>query len=110
LVSTRWVTANSVWVDYLGRWLPLAPGEVWISDTFTDPEHRGQDVSPAAGAALARALVGEGVRAQLAGVLPENPLGVRAYGQAGYLTVCTIGYIRIGRRRDFVRRRSATND
>jgi GNAT superfamily N-acetyltransferase len=111
LVSTRWVTAGSVYVDYLGRALPLAPGEVWISDTFTDPPYRGQDVSPAAGAALASALVEEGVHAQLAGVLPENPLGVRAYEQAGYRPVGTVGYIRIGRRRrEFVRRHSAKND
>jgi GNAT superfamily N-acetyltransferase len=106
LVSTRWVTAGSVYVDYLGRTVALRPGEVWISDTFTDPAYRGRDVSPAAGAALARWLVEEGVHAQLAGVLPENPLGVRAYEQAGYRPVGTIGYIRIVRwRREFVRRK-----
>jgi GNAT superfamily N-acetyltransferase len=106
LASTRWVTSGSVEIEYLGMRLALADEETWISDTFTDPEHRGRDVSPAAGAALARALAAEGITNQFAGVLPENPLGVRAYEQAGYRRVGTIGYVRLGRRRwDFMRRR-----
>jgi GNAT superfamily N-acetyltransferase len=105
LVSARWVASGSAEIEYLGRVLALAEGEVWISDTFTDPAYRGHDVSPAAGAALARALAAEGVVRQLGGVLPENPLGVRAYEQAGYRRVGTVGYLRIGPwRRDFVRR------
>jgi GNAT superfamily N-acetyltransferase len=105
LVSARWVASGSADIEYLGRVLALAECEVWISDTFTDPAYRGHDVSPAAGAALARALAAEGVVRQLGGVLPENPLGVRAYEQAGYRRVGTVGYLRIGPwRRDFVRR------
>jgi hypothetical protein len=105
LVSTRWVAHGSADIEYLGRTLTLGPGEVWISDTYTDPAARGHDVSPAAGAALARALGDEGIQRQLGGVHPENPLGLRAFEQAGYRRVGTIGYLRIGRhRRDFVRR------
>ena len=107
LVSTRWVTMHGAHIEYLDRTLGLEPGIAWISDTYTAPAWRGHDVSPAAGAALARALAAEGVERQLAGVYPENALGIRAYEQAGYRRVGTIGYVRLGPwRRDFVRRTS----
>jgi hypothetical protein len=107
LVSTRWIASGTAEIDYLGRELRLEPGVVWISDTYTDPRVRGHDVSPAAGAALSRALAAEGVERQLGGVHPENALGRRAFEQAGYRRVGTIGYIRLGRRRrDFVHRLS----
>ena len=105
LISTRWVARGSAEIEYLGRTLELDAGDVWIADTFTDPDHRGHDVSPAAGAALARALRSEGIERQLGGVLPENALGVRAYEQAGYRRAGAVGYVRFGRfRRDFLRR------
>lgn len=107
LISARWVTSGSAEIEYLGRTLRLRSREVWISDTYTDPHYRGHDVSPAAGAALAAALAEEGVERQFAAVLPDNPLGIRAFEQAGYRRIGRIGYIRVGRRRrDFVRRTS----
>ena len=105
LVSTRWVVRGRAEIEYLGRTLDLPPHTVWIADTYTGEPWRGQDVSPAAGAALAHALAAEGVERQLGGVHPENKLGIRAYEQAGYRRVGTIGYVRLGRwRRDYVRR------
>ena len=105
LVSTRWIATGTANVEYLGRVLALAPGEAWISETFTDPGYRGHAVSGAAGAALARALADEGIRVQLGGVFPENQLGLRAFEKAGYRPVGTIGYVRVGPwRRDFLRR------
>jgi RimJ/RimL family protein N-acetyltransferase len=105
LISTRWIATGTTNVEYLGRMLALAPREAWISETFTHAAYRGHAVSGAAGAALARALAGEGIRVQLAGVFPENQLGLRAFEKAGYRPVGTIGYVRVGPwRRDFLRR------
>ena len=93
IVSSRWIAGRRAYVEYLGTWLDLEPGEVFLSETFTVPALRGRGVSGAAGTRLAHALAGEGCRRILAGVLTENHAGKRAYEKAGYLRVGRIGYV-----------------
>jgi GNAT superfamily N-acetyltransferase len=96
IVSSRWIAEGRVFVTYLDRWLELEPGDVFLSETFTDPARRGHGVSGAAGTRLAHALAREGRRRILAGVLRENPAGVRAYEKAGYRPIGRIGYVGLG--------------
>jgi len=104
IVSSRWIAEQRAYVAYLDAWLDLEPDEVYLSETYTDPARRGHGVSGAAGTRLAAALATEGRRAIVAGVLQENPAGVRAYEKAGYRPIGRIGYVKLGPwRRDFRR-------
>lgn len=105
VVSSRWIAERRAHVAYLDMWLDLDPGDVYLSETFTDPALRGHGVSGAAGTRLAAALAAEGCRRILAGVLSENHAGTRAYEKAGYRRVGRIGYVGLGPwRRHFGRR------
>lgn len=96
IVSSRWIAERRAYVAYLDRWLDLEPDEVYLSETFTQPSHRGHGVSGAAGTRLAAALAAEGYRRILAGVLRENRAGRRAYEKAGYRRVGRIAYLGLG--------------
>lgn len=105
IVSSRWIAERRAHVAYLDMWLELERDEVYLSETYTDPSHRGHGVSGAAGTRLAHALAADGRRRILAGVLPENLAGRRAYEKAGYRGVGWLGYVGIGPlRRTFERR------
>jgi RimJ/RimL family protein N-acetyltransferase len=104
IVSSRWIAEQRAYVGYLDLWLELEPDEVFLSETYTEPSRRGRGVSGAAGTRLAHALAVEGRRRILAGVLPENRAGRRAYEKAGYVGGGRIGYVRLGPwRRTFTR-------
>ena len=96
IVSSRWISEGRAYIAYLDTWLDLAPDEVYLSETFTDPSRRGHGVSGAAGTRLAHALAGEGHRRILAGVLKENHAGTRAYEKAGYRRIGRIGSVGLG--------------
>jgi hypothetical protein len=105
LVSARWITSGEAEIEYLGSRLPLAPDEVFLSDTFTSPPYRGNSISAAAGTRLAHMLAGEGIRRIIGAVLPENRRAARAFDKAvGARPFGKIGYVAIGPlRRDFIR-------
>ena len=104
LVSTRWLATGTARLGYLGREVPLAPGDVHIYETYTEAGHRGRGISGIAGAIVPAVLAAEGAR-RIIGVLePENTMGIRANEKAGYRIVGKIGYVRLGPwQRDFGR-------
>jgi GNAT superfamily N-acetyltransferase len=104
LVSTRWLATGTAHIGYLTREVALAPGEVYIYETYTEPGHRGRGISGVAGAIVSAALAAEGVR-RIVGVLePENEQGLRANKKAGYRIVGRIGHVKLGPfRREFGR-------
>jgi hypothetical protein len=104
LVSARWIASGEAEIEYLGRRLPFAPDEVFLSDTFTSPSFRGNAISAAAGTRLAHVLAGEGIRRIIGAILPENRRAARAFDKAGARPFGKIGYVAIGPlRRDFIR-------
>jgi GNAT superfamily N-acetyltransferase len=108
IVSARWTAAGTAWVEYLGRRWLLEPGDVYLYETYTHPDVRGDAVSSAAGTRLARALAAEGWNRIVGGVVPENRPALRTASKTGYQRTGTMGYVRLGPwRRDFVRRSSA---
>ena len=102
LVSTRWLATGTARLGYLGREVALAPGDVHIHETYTEPGHRGRGISGISGAIVPAVLAAEGAR-RVVGVLePENTMGIRANEKAGYRIVGRIGYLKLGPwRRDF---------
>ena len=104
LVSTRWLATGTARLGYLGREVPLAPGDVYIYETYTEPGHRGRGISAIAGAIVPATLAAEGARRMVGVLEPENTRGIRANEKAGYRIVGKIGYVRMGPwRRDFGR-------
>ena len=105
LASARWLATGSPHVEYLDLALPLAPGDVYHYDTFTDPSLRRRGISAASQARLFSVLREEGFRRAVRAVLPENRAGMRDAERAGYRPTGRIGYVGVGRwRRPFVRR------
>jgi hypothetical protein len=102
LVSVRWFSSGTAWIEYLDRRVPLRPGELYLYDLYTAPDVRGRSVSRASAAGWQDAFAAEGVRRLVGTVLPENRPVLRATEKAGWRVVGKLGYVRIGPwRRDF---------
>jgi GNAT superfamily N-acetyltransferase len=107
VVATCWVASGELWSEYLGRRVPLAPGEACTYETLTTPSARGLNIGPALRGWVARDLHDRGYRRLLATVLAENAPAIRLVEKLGYRRVGTIGYAALGGwRRDFVRVRA----
>jgi GNAT superfamily N-acetyltransferase len=104
LVAVRWIATGAPHVEYLDLRLDLGEREVYEYDTFTDPGARRRGISAASEARLFETLRGEGYRASIRAVLPENRAAVGDAERAGYRPAGRIGYVRLGRwRRPFAR-------
>ena len=107
LVAVRWVATGAPLVEYLGIRLPLAAGEVYHYDTFTDPTLRRRGISAATQGQLFRVLRGEGYVRAVRAVLPENRAAVRDAAATGFEACGKMGFVQLGRRRrEFIRRRT----
>lgn len=105
IVSARWIAAGKGRVEYLDASLSLAEGEVYLYESFTRPDRRGESISPALGTRLARALASEGCRRIVATGLPESREARRAAEKVGYRRTGRMGYVKLGPwRRVFLRR------
>lgn len=104
LVSTRWLAMGTAHLGYLGREVTLAPGDVYIYETYTEQGHRGRGISGIAGQVVPALLAAEGMRRMVGVLEPENTMGLRANESAGYRIVGRIGYVKLGPfRREFGR-------
>ena len=102
-VGAMWADTQRAWIEYLERELPLAPGEVYLFDAYTNPAFRGQAIAPAMSAELLRRFRDEGCPRALRGTLPENLAALRAHAKAGFQTYALMGRIKIGPwRHDFL--------
>lgn len=97
IVHGCWAATGLAWVDYLAREVLLAPDEVYHYDSFTVPELRGRNLSPARVTVAARHFRTAGYRRLVALVVPESGQARRPLEKAGYRVVGRIGCIRFGR-------------
>lgn len=105
LVAYRWVATGAPLVEYLGIRLPLAPGEVYHYDTYTDPAHRRRGISVATQENLFGVLRAEGYVRAVRAVLPENRAAIRDAASAGFEACGRIGFVRLGPwQHEFIRR------
>jgi GNAT superfamily N-acetyltransferase len=105
IASVRWIARGDAHIDFLACTLPLAAGEAYNFDTWTDPAFRGLGVASASGARLNDALAAEGVRTVIRAVWPANDQGLRNAAREGFVPAGTIVSVRLGpMRRRIVRR------
>jgi SAM-dependent methyltransferase len=96
IASVRWVARGDAYVDFLACALPLAAGEAYNFDTWTDHAHRGLGVASATGARLNEVLATEGVRTVIRAVWPANEGGLRNALREGFVPAGTIASVRLG--------------
>jgi SAM-dependent methyltransferase/GNAT superfamily N-acetyltransferase len=104
LVHASWAAFQRARIDYLAREIRLAPDEVYDYESYTLPEFRGQNLSPARLAWMIRTFRAAGYRRLLLVVVPENKPAFRAGQKTGFHPIGWMGYVRIGPwRHDFCR-------
>lgn len=96
LVSTSWAASHRAWVRYLSCEIRLQPGEVYVYDSFTKPEFRGQAISPAVRTEMIRYFRAAGYRRMILGIVPENSPNLRAVRKVGFRAFGMRGYVGIG--------------
>jgi GNAT superfamily N-acetyltransferase len=104
LISTSWAAVHRARNLYLAREIRLMPDEVYIYDSFTQPDFRGKSISAAIRAEMIRHFLAAGYRRIIVGTEPENKSNLRTLGKVGFRPFGMMGYIKIGPwRRDFCR-------
>ena len=111
LVSVAWVATGSVWIEYLGRYMPLAAEEAFAYEAFTAPAYRGYNVGGPRAVEETRVLRAAGCRRLLAIVSPEDPSARRQAAKLGWQPCGMIGYVKLGPwRHDFSKRWPVTSE
>ncbi|KAB2888835.1 MAG: GNAT family N-acetyltransferase [Desulfobulbaceae bacterium] len=104
IVSSCWTATDFAEIPYLGLRIRLAPGQVYLFDTYTAPACRGRSHASRLVAELARTCLQQGERAVISAVLPENRGGMTLFGRLGFRQAGVVGYFGIGPwRREFCR-------
>lgn len=107
LVSTTWACRSKHWVPDLHYMWHVAPGEVYLYDSYTDPQHRGEGLSPALKTHILRYFRNLEVERALTVVAPENAACLCSNAKAGFrpcgdLRCFSIGWgLHLHRRRGF---------
>lgn len=101
IVAVRWVSLRQARIAYLRLAFPLADGEAFFYDAFTDPAWRGRGVAGAVSAAMIARLEADGFTRLLSAALPENPegLALNSGTSAPVAVLVSVGFG--GRRRHF---------
>jgi L-amino acid N-acyltransferase YncA len=96
MVAASWAAARRAWNFYLACEIRLQDGEVYVYDSFTRPDLRGQAVSPAIRAEMVRYFRAAGYRRMILGTVPENASNLQVARKTGFHPVGVIGYVKIG--------------
>lgn len=97
-VHSRWLAHGRAEIGYLEHSFVLAPGVVYVYDSFTAPDAR-RTRAALSGPVLATARSQwPGVEWMLAAVWPGNAAGERLGSRLGYRPIGTIASIRLGHR------------
>jgi len=99
-----WVACSGAWIEYLGLDFPLAPGEVYVYQTYTAEELRGLGLATAGLAAALEALKQEGLQRVHLVVQPDRAVALSPPLKNGFLPVTWLGWVRLGRWRGIFRR------
>jgi GNAT superfamily N-acetyltransferase len=96
IISASWAATQRAWNFYLGAEVQVAPGDVYVYDSFTMLDFRGQSISPAIRAEMIRYFRAAGYQRMIMGVIPENEPSLRAVLKTGFRPFGTMGWIKIG--------------
>ena len=104
IIHGEWVATQRAWIDYLACEIRLAPDEVYVYDSFTSPDFRGRNISPARSTQALRYIRDAGYRRIMAAILLENKPAFRVFEKVGFRPLGLMDYVKIGPwRRDFCR-------
>lgn len=98
IAATAWVSIASAEFPGIGARWRLGADEVYLWDSFTAPESRGQNLGTLRAVEMLRALRAEGFRRAYCFVLPDNQAGLGPPHKAGYARIGSIGWIGFHRR------------
>jgi ribosomal protein S18 acetylase RimI-like enzyme len=96
LVGVMWAATERAVIQSLRHELPLAPGEVYLYDAYTDPAFRGRCIAPVLSVELLRRFRDEGCRRAIRGTVPENEAALRAHAKAGFERYAIIRRVKLG--------------
>lgn len=107
LASTTWACRSKHWVPDLHFMWQVAPREVYLYDSYTDPRFRGRGIATALDAHVLRYFLGLDVDRALTAIAPENTASIRSKTKVGFrpcgdLRCLSIGWgVHLHRRRTF---------
>jgi GNAT superfamily N-acetyltransferase len=96
IVSTSWAATEQAWMHYLSCEVPIAPGDVYIYDSFTRADFRSYGISQAVGVEMLRHFHRAGYRRAVRAISPENRANLHAVAKTGYLPYGVMGYVKVG--------------
>ena len=96
IVSTCWSAGPGYWSGYLECPMPVADGEAYLLDAWTDAASRGLGLAHVLCVHQLRHLRAKGFRRVLRGTVPENRSALRAHAKSGFRPIAMLGRIRIG--------------
>ena len=96
IVSSCWAATDFAEIPYLDLRIRLAPGQVYLFDTYTAPAYRGRSHASLLVAGLTQSCLQQGARTVISAVLPENRGGMALFGHLGFQPVGLVGYLGIG--------------
>ncbi len=90
MVAATWVAVGPAWAEHLRREFRPAPDEIYIFDSLTAAEHRGERLSAAIFAVVAATYRGRGCRRAVGLIVPHNRSSARSRGRSGFRRVGTV--------------------
>jgi RimJ/RimL family protein N-acetyltransferase len=103
-VSATWASIGQGPIAYLHCDLAWESKAIFLFDTYTLPELRGQGLSPAVADGMVRFFRSRGHTRLIACVLPENRSSLRAREKMGFRPTAVVGYVGAGSRRRYFHR------
>jgi len=97
LVGTIWGSCGERWVDDLQLTWRTGPQEVYLYDSNTAPEQRGNGICPALTAHALRFFSDRGLQRAVVIVAPDNTANLRAMAKVGFertgdVRACALGF------------------
>jgi RimJ/RimL family protein N-acetyltransferase len=104
IIHTCWVSERYAFTTYLRLPIPMFPGDVYSYDSFTHPDYRGNNISPARAVYMFKFMHQAGFKRIVSAVMPDNYRSLRSLMKTGFHIFALLGYVKIGPwRRDFCR-------
>jgi len=96
LISVQWSCRSQHWVGDLRSTWRVEPGEVYLYDSYTHPQNRGQGVNPALCVHVLRHFAGLGLDRATLVVESGNASNLRAREKLGFERRCVIRSFSVG--------------
>lgn len=102
LASVTWAAVRHVWIDFVDRDVGLEDDEVYLYDSYTAPDFRGQRLQPFLGQRILTHFRDCDYRQAVVIIAPENRSNISSRKRSGFFRTGWLFRIQIGAlRRDF---------